>query len=119
MTRSVADAIVVHEVLAARTVTRSHAPLSLYRLAVVRNLMQDDLDPTVARTFSATLARLRAAGATIVDIDLPALDDLPALMAHGGFAGAESYALHRAAIARAGDRFDPRVGGRASSAARP
>ncbi len=109
MTRSVADAIVVHEVLAARTVTRSHAPLSLYRLAVVRDLMQDDLDPTVARTFCATLARLRAAGATIVDIDLPALDDLPALMAHGGFAGAESHALHRAAIARAGERFDPRV----------
>ena len=44
MTRSVRDAIIVHEILAARTVTRSHAPLPAYRLAVVRQLMQDDLD---------------------------------------------------------------------------
>ena len=109
MTRSVADAMVAHEVLAARSVTRSHAPLSHYRLAMVRNLMQDDLDATVARTFASALDRLRRAGATIVEFDLPALDELPALMAHGGFAGAESYALHRAAIARAGDQFDPRV----------
>ncbi len=109
MTRSVADAIVAHEVLAARTVTRSHAPLSRYRLALVGNLMQDDMDTTVARAFATALGRLRAAGATIVEIELPALNDLPALMAHGGFAGAESFALHRAAIARVGDRFDPRV----------
>lgn len=109
MTRSVADAIVAHEVLAARFVTRSNAPLSHYRLALVRNLMQDDLDTTVARTFATALARLRTAGATIVEVDLPALDDLPVLLAHGGFSGAESYALHRAAIARVGDQFDPRV----------
>lgn len=109
MTRSVADAIVVHEVLAARTVTRSRSPLAHYRLAVVRNVLQDDLDPTVERNFSATLKRLRAAGATVAEIDLPALMDLPALLAHGGFAGAESYALHRAAISRSADRFDPRV----------
>jgi len=109
MTRSVADAIVVHEVLAARSVTRSDAPLSQYRLALVGRLLQDDLDETVARTFAGALDRLRAAGARIVEIDLPALQELPALQAHGGFAGAESFALHRAAIAREGARLDPRV----------
>jgi len=109
MTRSVADAIVVHEVLAVRAITRSHAPLSCYRLAMVRNLMQDDLDTTVSRCFERALSRLRAAGAHVVEIDLPEFDDLPALMAHGGFAGAQSYALHRAAIARSGAQFDPRV----------
>src|SRR5690606_14600682 len=36
MTRSVPDAIVVHEILAARSVTRSLAPLAAYRLAMVR-----------------------------------------------------------------------------------
>jgi aspartyl-tRNA(Asn)/glutamyl-tRNA(Gln) amidotransferase subunit A len=34
LTRSVRDAILAHEILAARTVTRSPAPLSAYRLAV-------------------------------------------------------------------------------------
>lgn len=117
MTRSMADAIVAHEVLAACTVTRSHAPLPHYRLAVVRNLMLDDLDATVSRAFAAALDRLRKAGATISEINLPALNDLPAMMVHGGFAGAESYALHRATIARVGDQFDPRVVARISRGA--
>ena len=47
MTRSVRDAILVHEILAARRVTRSHAPLSHYRLAVVPQLMFDGIDATV------------------------------------------------------------------------
>lgn len=109
MTRSVADAIVAHEVLADRAVTRSHAPLSRYRLALVRNLLQDDMDTTVSHCFARALDRLRAAGAQVTEIDLPEFDDLPALMAHGGFAGAQSYALHRAAIARSGAQLDPRV----------
>jgi aspartyl-tRNA(Asn)/glutamyl-tRNA(Gln) amidotransferase subunit A len=51
MTRSVRDAITVHEVLAARTVTRSGAPLSAYRLAVATTAMLDGLDATGCRRF--------------------------------------------------------------------
>ena len=109
MTRSVRDAIVVHEILAARTVTRSSAPLGAYRLAVVRTVMQDDMDATVARAYAQALSRLRAGGANISEIDLPELGELPALMAHGAFAGAESFAYHRKALERVGDLYDPRV----------
>ncbi len=109
MTRSVSDAIAVHEVLAAQTVTRSNAPLSAYRLAVVGTLMHDVLDSTVSRAYAAALDRLRAAGAHIIDIDLPELNTVSDLLQHGGFAGAESYALHRQSLAIAADKIDPRV----------
>jgi Asp-tRNA(Asn)/Glu-tRNA(Gln) amidotransferase A subunit family amidase len=112
MTRSVADAIVVHEILAARKVTRSMAPLPAYQLAVVRQLMQDELDPAVEQAWLRTLGQLRAAGASIREIDLPELDELPAMMAHGAFSGSESYAYHRKELERAGDLFDPRVSAR-------
>lgn len=109
MTRSVPDAIVVHEILAARSVTRSLAPLAAYRLAMVRTLMLDDVDATVATAYQRTLAQLRAAGARVTEIDLPELHELAGLMAQGGFSVAESYALHRAALATVADQMDPRV----------
>jgi aspartyl-tRNA(Asn)/glutamyl-tRNA(Gln) amidotransferase subunit A len=66
MTRSVRDAIVAHEILAARTVTRSQAPLSAYRLAVATTVMLDGLDPAGGGGLSSaalkTLARRRRAG---------------------------------------------------------
>ncbi|MFN3436990.1 MAG: amidase [Acidovorax sp.] len=105
MTRSVRDAIVVHEVLAARRVTRSPAPLSQYRLAVPSAVFLDGMDATVARAFERTLATLRQAGAAIDTIDLPAVREQPAY----GFAAPESYAWHRDLLQRAGDRYDPRV----------
>ena len=112
MTRSVPDAIVAHEILAARMVTRSMAPLPAYRLAVVRQLMQDEMDPVVDQAWQRTLGQLRASGASIAEIDMPELDELPALMAHGAFAGSESFAYHRKALERVGDQFDPRVAAR-------
>lgn len=105
MTRSVRDAIVAHEVLAARRVTRSPAPLSQYRLAVPSAVFLDGMDATVARAFERTLAALRQAGAAIDTIDLPAAREQPAY----GFAAPESYAWHRDLLQRAGDRYDPRV----------
>jgi Asp-tRNA(Asn)/Glu-tRNA(Gln) amidotransferase A subunit family amidase len=71
ITRSVRDAITVHEILAARRVTRSHAPLSAYRLAVVPQVMFDGIDATVARAFDRTLQALRTAGARIENSPAP------------------------------------------------
>ncbi|WP_298211382.1 amidase [Acidovorax sp.] len=105
MTRTVRDAIVVHEVLAARRVTRSLAPLSQYRLAVPSTLFLDGLDATVARAFERSLDTLRQAGAHIDTIALPAALEQPAY----GFAAPESYAWHRELLQRAGDCYDPRV----------
>lgn len=109
MTRSVPDAIIAHEILAARRVTRSAAPLASYRLAVVRQLMLDNLDATVTSAYQRSLDRLRAAGAHITEIELPELLELSRLMAQGGFSVAESFALHRAALATVADQIDPRV----------
>jgi Asp-tRNA(Asn)/Glu-tRNA(Gln) amidotransferase A subunit family amidase len=109
MTRSVRDAITAHEILAARSVTRSQAPLAAYRLAVVTSTFLDGLDATVARAFERSLARLRAAGATITELALPELAELSGIQSTGGFAAAESYAWHRALLARSAEGYDPRV----------
>ncbi len=112
ITRSVRDAIVVHEILAARIVTRSPATISEWRLAVPQRLFLDDLEPAVATAFARSLTQLRAAGAKIVEIDLPELDTLLHINDHGSFAGAESYAWHRPLLAQADARglpYDPRV----------
>ena len=86
LTRSVADAVVAHEILAQRVVTRSAAPLSVYRVAVARTMMQDGLDTTVARAWQRALERLRAGGALIEEIDLTELAELASINAGGGFA---------------------------------
>ena len=109
MTRSVRDAIVAHEVLAARTVTRSSAPLSGYRLALPTTVMLDGLDPTVAGAFERSLKTLRDAGAAITRIDLGEIANVSTVQAGGGFSAAESYAWHRQLLARDGARYDPRV----------
>jgi aspartyl-tRNA(Asn)/glutamyl-tRNA(Gln) amidotransferase subunit A len=109
MTRSVRDAITVHEVLAARTVTRSSAPLSGYRLAVATTSMLDGMDATVATAFERTLKTLRCAGARIDELTLAHIQDLGAIQSTGGFSAAESFTWHRDLLSQRGDGYDPRV----------
>lgn len=109
ITRSVRDAVRVHEVLAARTVApRTRAPAD-WRFFVPTTLTLDALEPPVAEAFDAALKALRDAGAQVVERPLPAFAELAALNAAGGFAAAESWAWHRERLARRGDRYDPRV----------
>jgi aspartyl-tRNA(Asn)/glutamyl-tRNA(Gln) amidotransferase subunit A len=79
------------------------------RLAVPQTMVLDGLVPAVARAFADALAALRKAGARVVDIALRELDELRQLNAKGGLAAAESYAIHRALIAKAEKTYDPRV----------
>lgn len=109
LTRSVRDAIVAHEILAARRVTRSPAPLATWRLAVPTDTFLEGLDPQVARTFERSLDTLRRAGARIEPLALPEVTDLASIQATGGFSAAESYAWHRPWLAQHADRYDPRV----------
>jgi Asp-tRNA(Asn)/Glu-tRNA(Gln) amidotransferase A subunit family amidase len=109
MTRSVRDAILAHEILADRIVKLAEVPLSGHRLAVARTAMLDALDTTVARAFDRALKTLRDAGAAVEEIELGAIRDLGTIQATGGFSAAESYAWHRTLLARAGERYDPRV----------
>ncbi len=109
ITRSVRDAIVLHEVLARRPVARTCQPLRAFRLAVPQTTMLDALDATVATAFERSLATLRAAGAQIDDIALPELAALSSIQSTGGFSAAESWAWHRSLLARREADYDPRV----------
>jgi len=109
ITRSVRDAIVVHEILAARRVTRSPAPLPAWRLAVPSTLFLDSLDATVAAAFERSLDQLRRAGAQITEIALPQTGELAEVNATGGFSAAESYAWHRPLLQQHAASYDPRV----------
>lgn len=109
MTRSVQDAILSHEILAQRRVTRSNAPLSSYRLAVATTMMHDGLDATVSRAYQRTLDSLRQAGASIVEIPLTEIAELGAIQSTGGFSAAESYSWHRRLIEHSAAQYDPRV----------
>jgi aspartyl-tRNA(Asn)/glutamyl-tRNA(Gln) amidotransferase subunit A len=79
------------------------------RLAVPTTLVLENMDAQVAASYSATLARLSAAGALIDEIPLPAFARLAEINAKGGFTAAEAWAWHRDLIASSGDRYDPRV----------
>ena len=109
LTRTVRDTILAHEVLAARQVPKGHRPLSDYRLAFVKSLMQDNMDTAVTRAFERSLNTLRAAGAHIDQITLSELNELAPMMNTGGFSPAEGFALHRELIGSKGDIYDPRV----------
>jgi aspartyl-tRNA(Asn)/glutamyl-tRNA(Gln) amidotransferase subunit A len=109
LTRSVRDAVTVHEVLAARRVKLPGKPLANCRFAVARTLMQDGLDSTVTHAFERTLKLLRSSGAQIIEIDLTEISELAGINATGGLSAAESYAWHRQLIAVHQADYDPRV----------
>ena len=109
ITLSVRDAIVLHEILADRRAELSRRPLAGSTFAVPSRLMLDGLDDVVARSFRRTLSALSAAGARIEEIELALLDEVAPINAAGGFAAAESWALHRRWLASQRDQYDPRV----------
>jgi amidase/aspartyl-tRNA(Asn)/glutamyl-tRNA(Gln) amidotransferase subunit A len=109
MTRSVRDAVLMHELLSARPVALSGRPLQAMRFALATTTMQDALDSEVAAAFDRALAVLSAAGAQIVRVPMEALAEMEPLTAHGGFAAIESWALHRARLAVREADYDPRV----------
>ena len=109
ITVSVRDAILLHEILAARRVSLAKKPLHSLRLAVPTTLMLDDLEPAVARAFDDSLSVLRKAGAHVEELALPPIVQLATLNASGGFAAAESWAWHRHRLALHEKNYDPRV----------
>lgn len=109
LTRSVRDAVLLHEVLAARRVRLLQRPLPDWRLAVVTRMLVDDLEPHVAQSFERALHALAKAGASVTEIALPELQDMATLVANGGLPAAESWAWHQPLLARHADAYDPRV----------
>jgi aspartyl-tRNA(Asn)/glutamyl-tRNA(Gln) amidotransferase subunit A len=81
------------------------------RLLVPQGAALEDLDADVARAFDAALQALSRAGAAVVEARVPAFDRQAEYFKGGGFAGAESYYIHRERLDRV-EAFDPRVGKR-------
>jgi aspartyl-tRNA(Asn)/glutamyl-tRNA(Gln) amidotransferase subunit A len=85
------------------------APLAGLRFGIPKQIVMDDLDPVVAKAFDRACKQLSAKGARVEQIDLPQLNELPAINAKGGFAASEAYAWHQKLIARRGNMYDPFV----------
>ena len=109
MTLSVRDAVLLHEVLAARRVVRSPVTLRECRLAVPHQTVLDGLDATVARAFERSLRILSQAGAQIVDIDLPELGEAADMQARCTFPAAEAFSQQRIWVKAHAALYDPRV----------
>jgi aspartyl-tRNA(Asn)/glutamyl-tRNA(Gln) amidotransferase subunit A len=109
ITLSVRDAVLLHEVLAARRVQRIERPLRDWRLALAQTIMQDAMEPAVSAAFERAIDTLRAAGASIAPIDLPLLNEAAHLQRGGGIPAAEAWSWHRQALQTRQAQYDPRV----------
>jgi aspartyl-tRNA(Asn)/glutamyl-tRNA(Gln) amidotransferase subunit A len=85
------------------------APLAGLRFGIPRQIVMDELDPVVAKAFDRACKQLAAKGVKVEQLDLPQLNELPAINAKGGFAASEAYAWHQKLIARRGNMYDPFV----------
>jgi aspartyl-tRNA(Asn)/glutamyl-tRNA(Gln) amidotransferase subunit A len=102
LARSVADCAIVDGFMAGEENPAPPAPLSVkgLRLGLPRGTyLTDGMDATVGAVFSRTLTRLSAAGAHIIEFDLPELAEIPVANAPGGFAASEAWAWHHGLIA--------------------
>ena len=79
------------------------------RIAVPTARVFDDIDPHVARTFDIAIATIADAGAQISRISVPEFAEVGQSAQVATFPAAEGFAWHRDLMARAKDRYDPRV----------
>ena len=91
------------------TTPPSPVPLRGLRLGILTSLVLDDLDAAVAARYGAALSLLSDAGASLEELSIAILEELPELNRNGGFSSMEGFALHRETLARAGERYDPKV----------
>lgn len=99
--RSVQDAIWVDAAMRGLTApTIAWQSLKGIEIVTPRNVVFDGLGAGVAEAFEGGVKRLRAAGAHISPIDIPAFEEILALLAkHGALVTAEAFALHRERLA--------------------
>lgn len=112
LARSVADCAILDGFMAGQEspVVPKPRPLKGLRLGLPRGtFLTDGMDGTVAAVFGRTLTRLSAAGAHVIEFDLPELAEIPAANATGGFAASEAWAWHHRLIAEKADSYDPRI----------
>jgi len=107
---TVACCAVVDAILAGEpAVVPDPLPLAGARLVVPQTLVLDALDPEVADAFGRALAAIREAGASVREIALPEFADIQRAIANGTFTAREGWEWHKGLLAKAADRYDPRV----------
>ncbi len=105
-------------VLANATVVQPpSAAVTGLRLAVPENYALNDLDAPVSAAFERAITRLSRAGASVVRLRIPALDEVPVVAAKANVAAAEAYAWHRPLLATKAALYDPLIRSRIESEA--
>jgi aspartyl-tRNA(Asn)/glutamyl-tRNA(Gln) amidotransferase subunit A len=108
MANSVATCALTDAVMAGEAIPKVEPPLlSGLRLGVWQGMPFEGIDQTVSAAWSAALARLGKAGVKLSDETVALIDDLAQANAKGGFAPAESFAIHRERLKTRGDGVDP------------
>ncbi|OUJ03943.1 amidase [Acetobacter orientalis] len=79
------------------------------RLGILQNYATDGLDNTVSQTYQNALRTLEKAGASLHDVTLPELAELPHINRLGGFPAPESLTWHQQLIATKAELYDPFV----------
>ncbi len=109
LARSVACCVAMDAVLSGEALDTRAADLAGLRLYVTRDFVGEGIEAEVAQAFDATLARLSAQGARIVEFSFPELRRLPEINGGGGLTAAEAWTWHRALLQGKGDQYDQRV----------
>ena len=110
LANSVECCAIVDAVFAGESIAVPEAvPLAGLRFGVPRQFVMDELDPAVAKAFERACNALATKGVRVEQVDLPQLNELPAINAKGGFAASEAFAWHQKLIARRGNVYDPLV----------
>lgn len=110
LSRSVADAALVYNVLRGRSGNpKSPAPVPLrgLRLAAPRGYLFELLDDEVRARFDEAIGRLRAAGADVIDVTLRHAHLTPAIYTHLVLADAAAY--HATTLERTPEKYAPGV----------
>jgi aspartyl-tRNA(Asn)/glutamyl-tRNA(Gln) amidotransferase subunit A len=107
---SVADCALTDAILAGEDTPREAPPApQRLRFLAPTTIVRDDADAHVLASFERALTALRAAGASVDEGPLPALAQITAVTAGGGFSAAEAYWWHRGMLARDEARYDPQI----------
>jgi aspartyl-tRNA(Asn)/glutamyl-tRNA(Gln) amidotransferase subunit A len=107
LANSVACCAIVDAIMAgAEPAVPQPRPLNLARFALPKSPFLDGMDAVVAEAFESALGKLSSAGARIVEITLPPIDEILSVRR---MIAMEAYTLHRARLETQGDNYDPFV----------
>lgn len=103
---SVADCLLLDSLIADAPLALAPLPLAGRRFAIPEDVALDDVDDAVARAFTATLSKLAAAGAEIIELPMPMLAEAQEI---NRFSPIEAHAWHQSLLATEGACYDHRV----------